>query len=221
MQSSLQDHRMNALPVLMLTQDAALWQSWQQIAGPQWLPARGQRVADLERWKQQGRSLAVLDAALPQLPAASDAQWSALLQDARVLVLSNRPSDEEGRQLLAKGACGYAHALSSAHTLSQMLQSMADGNIWLGRSLLQRLLRDVDARLPEPDDHWVQTLSPREQEVARYASLGESNAQIAERMSISERTVRAHLSAVFEKLHVSDRLMLALKVHGIRHQQTA
>ncbi|MCD2514014.1 response regulator transcription factor [Comamonas endophytica] len=212
---------MNALPVLMLTQDAALWHGWQRIAGPQWLPARGQRLADLQRWTQQGRSLVVLDAALPQLPAAGDAQWSALLQDARVLVLSNRPSDEEGRQLLAKGACGYGHAQSSAETLSQMLQSMAGGNIWMGRSLLQRLLRDVDARLPEPRNHWAVALSPREQEVARYASLGESNAEIAARMSISERTVRAHLSAVFEKLQVSDRLMLALKVHGIGRQQTA
>ena len=35
---------MNALPVLMLTQDATLWQEWQQIAGPQWMPARGQSL---------------------------------------------------------------------------------------------------------------------------------------------------------------------------------
>jgi DNA-binding NarL/FixJ family response regulator len=220
-QSSLEENRMNALPVLMLTQDAALWQGWQQVAGPQWLPARGQRVADLQRWKQQGRTLVVLDAALPQLPAGSDAQWRTLLQDAKVLVLSNRPSDEEGRQLLAHGACGYAHAQSGPEALAQMLQSMAGGNIWMGRSLLQRLLRDVDARLPEPGNDWAQALSPREQEVARYASLGESNAQIAERMSIGERTVRAHLSAVFEKLQVSDRLMLALKVHGIGRPQSA
>jgi len=205
----------------MLTQDAALWQAWQRIAGPQWLPARGQGLADLQRWKQQGRSLVVLDAALPQLPASGDAAWSGLLQDAKVLVLSNRPSDDEGRQLLTKGASGYAHAQSGAEVLAQMLQSLAGGNIWLGRSLLQRLLRDVDARLPEPGDHWAQALSPREQEVARYASLGESNAQIAERMSISERTVRAHLSAVFEKLQVEDRLMLALKVHGIGRPQPA
>ena len=40
-------------------------------------------------------------------------------------------------------------------------------------------------------------------------------------MSISERTVRAHLSAVFEKLQVQDRLMLTLKVHGIGRRQLA
>ncbi|WP_043008746.1 response regulator transcription factor [Comamonas testosteroni] len=212
---------MNALPVLMLTQDATLWQEWQQIAGPQWMPARGQTLADLQRWKQQGRTLVVLDAALPALPEPTASRWNELLKDLQVLVLSNRPSDEEGRNLLSRGACGYAHAQSSSEVLSRMLQSMAGGNIWLGRSLLQRLLRDVDARLPEQESDWAEPLSAREQEVARYASLGDSNAEIAERMSISERTVRAHLSAVFEKLQVQDRLMLTLKVHGIGRRQMA
>jgi DNA-binding NarL/FixJ family response regulator len=219
--SSTETIPMNAQPVLMLTQDATLWQGWRQIAGPEWMPARGHSLADLQRWKQQGRSLVVLDTALPQLPASNDAEWGSLLRGVQVLVLSNRPGDEEGRQLLAKGACGYAHAQSSAESLSQILQSLSAGNIWLGRSLLQRLLRDVDARLPEPEHHWAAALSPREQEVARYASLGESNAAIAERMSIGERTVRAHLSAIFEKLQVEDRLMLALKVHGIGGKQVA
>ena len=212
---------MNALPVLMLTQDATLWQEWQQIAGPQWMPARGQSLADLQRWKQQGRTVVVLDAALPSLPESTAARWIELLKDLQVLVLSNRPSDEEGRNLLSRGACGYAHAQSSPEVLSRMLQSMAGGNIWLGRSLLQRLLRDVDARLPEQESDWAEPLSAREQEVARYASLGDSNAEIAERMSVSERTVRAHLSAIFEKLQVQDRLMLTLKVHGIGRKQLA
>lgn len=212
---------MNALPVLMLTQDATLWQEWQQIAGPQWMPARGQSLADLQRWKQQGRTVVVLDAALPSLPESTASRWIELLKDLQVLVLSNRPSDEEGRNLLSRGACGYAHAQSSTEVLARMLQSMAGGNIWLGRSLLQRLLRDVDARLPEQESDWAEPLSAREQEVARYASLGDSNAEIAERMSISERTVRAHLSAIFEKLQVQDRLMLTLKVHGIGRKQLA
>lgn len=206
---------MYALPVLMLTQDASLWQHWQQIAGAQWLPARGRTLADLERWKQQSRHLVLLDAALPQLPQPHDGQWATLLQNAKVLVMSSRPSDDAGRQALAWGASGYAHAYSTPVTLSNMLHSVATGNIWLGRSLLQRLLRDVDNRLPEPAASWAEQLSPREQEVARYAAMGDSNAAIAERLSISERTVRAHLSAIFEKLQVPDRLMLALKVHGV------
>ncbi|MEG0151224.1 MAG: response regulator transcription factor [Comamonas sp.] len=212
---------MLALPVLMLTQDTTLWHRWQQIAGPQWLPARGQTLTDCERWQSQGRSLVVLDSALPQLPQWSDARWKPLLKDMQLLVLSNRPSDEAGRQVLAQGAWGYAHAQSDAPTLASMLTSIVAGNIWMGRSLLQRLLHDVDERLPEPESHWAESLSAREQEVARYAAMGESNLEIAARLSISERTVRAHLSAVFEKLQVQDRLMLVLKVHGIGKKQLA
>ncbi|MNW12082.1 Transcriptional regulatory protein LiaR [compost metagenome] len=58
-------------------------------------------------------------------------------------------------------------------------------------------------------------LTERETTVARYAASGQANAQIAEALGITERTVKAHLSAVFEKLKVSDRLQLALLVHGI------
>jgi DNA-binding NarL/FixJ family response regulator len=58
-------------------------------------------------------------------------------------------------------------------------------------------------------------LTEREITVARYAASGQANAQIAEALGITERTVKAHLSAVFEKLGVSDRLQLALLVHGI------
>lgn len=203
-------------PILMVTHNAALWQRWQQIDRARWLPARGQSLQDLQRWGGQARQFVMLDAALPRLPAWDDAAWSAHLQGLQVLVLSNRPNDAEGRQALAHGASGYAHAHTPAESLSTILQSIREGSVWLGRSLMQRLLQDIDSRLPSATaQDWAQHLSGREQEVARLAALGDSNPGIAEQLGITERTVRAHLSAIFEKLQVSDRLMLALKVHGI------
>ncbi|MCT9812908.1 response regulator transcription factor [Acidovorax sp. Be4] len=206
---------MQVLPVLMVTQDAALWRDWQQIGSAGWLPARGQSLLDLARWKQQERQLVVLDAELPRLPDWSDEAWNGHFKGLKVLVLSARPGDDSGRQALARGACGYAHSYTAAAVLDRILQNIDDGNIWMGRTLLQRLLQDVDSRLPAAGSDWAIGLTQREQEVARHAAIGESNIDIAERLGISERTVRAHLSAVFEKLQVSDRLMLALKVHGI------
>ncbi|WP_051303701.1 response regulator transcription factor [Comamonas composti] len=209
---------MQAHPVLMVTQNTSLWQHWQQLSSARWQATRGQNLQDLQRWALQSRQLVMLDAALPRLPSWDDAIWTPLLQGMKVLVLNARPNDSEGRQALARGASGYAHAYASAESLSTVLQNIGAGSIWLGRSLLQRLLQDVDSRLPPPEPQsWIESLSPREQEVARLASLGNSNPDIAERLGISERTVRAHLSAIFEKLEVSDRLMLALKIHGIAH----
>ena len=63
--------------------------------------------------------------------------------------------------------------------------------------------------------NWRSALTPRESEVAEMAAKGASNQEIAASCGISERTVKAHLSAIFEKLGVVDRLQLALKVHGI------
>jgi DNA-binding NarL/FixJ family response regulator len=208
------------LPVLMVTQDLSLWQRWKQIeAEGGWLPARGDSLQDLVRWRQQGRVLVLLDAHLPRLPEWTEDSWVEQLAGLKVLLLSSRLNDELGRQALMRGVAGYAHAYSPVATLARIVQSVADGNIWLGPALLSRLLRDVSRRLPPPNPQWVEQLTPRETEVARRAAIGESNQAIADAMGVTERTVRAHLSAIFVKLEVTDRLMLALKVHGIGRVQ--
>jgi len=60
------------------------------------------------------------------------------------------------------------------------------------------------------------TLTVREIEVARAVARGDSNKEIARHLGITERTVKAHLSTLFEKLGVRDRLQLALAVNGQR-----
>lgn len=208
---------MQALPVLMVTQNAALWGQWQHIDQTHWQPVRGHTLQDLEGWRQQKRDMVILDAALPLAPDWENSeQWTQYFSHLRVLVLSTHPDDVTGQKILASGAYGYAHAYSPSSLLERMLHSIQDGSIWMGRTLLQQLLHDVRIRLPITPPEWAATLTPREQEVAQLVALGDSNQTIAEQLDISERTVRAHLSAIFEKLQVSDRLMLALRVHGIR-----
>jgi len=60
------------------------------------------------------------------------------------------------------------------------------------------------------DSELLQELSPRELEVANMVSTGENNKEIAKQLTISERTVKAHLTSTFKKINVSDRLHLAL-----------
>ena len=205
-----------AMPVLLLTQNMELRQRWLQLGGSQWRVEAGTQLQQLQMWRQQGHELVLLDADLPWVLPWQDARWRELLEGLKVLVLSATPSDEEGRQALGAGVCGYGHAATSPPDVERMLHSIVQGNIWLGRSLLQRLLQDIGQRLPVAKDDWAQGLTQREKEVAYFAATGESNTEIAERLGITVRTVRAHLSAVFEKLQVVDRLMLALKVHGVK-----
>lgn len=206
---------MQAVSVLLVTHDDALWQHWRQLDSNAWMPARGHGLPDVARWRDQGRKLVLLDAGLPRLPDWTDPAWLDHMHGLQVVVGTMKTSDAEGKQILAAGASGYVHAYSPAAALSTVLQTVAAGSVWLGPTLLARLLRDIDKHMPRQGD-WDKGLTVREKEVAQRAAIGHSNQAIADALSITERTVRAHLSAVFEKLGVSDRLLLALKVHGIQ-----
>ena len=167
---------MQAQPVLMVTRNAALWQHWQQIDGARWMPARGQGMQDLQRWAAQSRELVLFDAALPGRPDWDAPAWRLAFKGLKVLVLSAHPNDSEAHQALASGASGYAHAFTPVSSLNTIVQSICEGSVWMGRSLLQRLLQDVDSRLPPPTaQDWALNLSPREQEVARLAATGIGN----------------------------------------------
>ncbi len=206
---------MKPVPVLLITHDDLLWQHWRGLNPARWLAARGRGLADLQRWREQGRTLAVLDADLPRLPSWQDPIWPTTLADLQLVVASPSPNDEQGTRVLGAGAHGYCHGYASAASLSQALEVVASGGIWMGRSLVSRLLKLVAERAHDTPSWDGGVLTDREITVARYASSGQANAQIAEALGITERTVKAHLSAVFEKLGVTDRLQLALLVHGI------
>lgn len=205
---------MHAVPVLMITHDDTLWRHWRDLDAQEWLPARGKTLADLDRWREQGRTLVVLDSSLPRLPDWAEPSWEQRLKGLKVVVASTSPDDNEARQAVSAGASGYAHAYSPAAAWNRILRNVEAGDLWLGRSLLTRLLQEIDRRLPS-GGAWDQPLSAREKEVAWRAAIGDSNQDIAITLGISERTVRAHMSSIFDKLGVHDRLMLALKVHGI------
>ena len=178
------------------------------------LDARGHNLEDLQRWKPSGRQLVVIDHALKLW---QDSQWADVSAGMQCVVASTSPNDVEGQQVLAAGARGYIHAYAPVATLERVLEHVQAGEVWVGQSLLSRLLSTISQKLPENTNPvWHHGLTAREIDVAQRAALGHSNQLIADDLGISERTVRAHMSAVFEKLHVKDRLMLSLKVHGIR-----
>ena len=205
--------------VLLLSADAVLREQWRGIDNAAYKFEQAQTLSQAQQWlAAYSGGLIMVDAALVDL---ADAQWQQLFANpaATLLVGSLNPSDPEGQKMIVAGAKGYFHAYSPVTVLDTMLQQVHAGNIWVGQRLLSRLLSQVSAKLsaaaPTPATAWQQGLTPREIEVAQRAALGHTNALIAEDLGITERTVRAHLSAVFEKLQVADRLMLALKVHGV------
>jgi len=80
--------------------------------------------------------------------------------------------------------------------------------VWLYPEMMQSLILLGSNAIINEDA--LETLSVREREVAREIEKGLSNKEIASALGITERTVKAHLSHVYEKLEVSDRLALAM-----------
>ena len=165
--------------------------------------------------------------------SSADDQWPQALRqvlqvkpDARVVLLSGVPEPTEGLSALNDGARGYTHAYGVPALLQEVALVIEHGGLWVGPDLMQRLVGATNAALaarqavskaqspagatpgtsPNP---WA-LLSAREAQVARAVSAGRSNKEVAEKMFISERTVKAHLGAIFEKLGVRDRLQLVL-----------
>lgn len=202
------------------TRDAGLRQHWQKALGhPKALtPTSFQELAALPL--PQGSQI-WLDLALPGLPAWQDPVGKALWSNGshRVMATSSNPKDDEAMLALDAGCAGYCHAFSDAGTLRQIQQVVQAGHVWIGPALMQRLIRGANQAAPlvaKPAADWRDQLTHREAEVAVMAAKGASNLDIATACGISERTVKAHMSAAFDKLGVSDRLQLALKVHGIQ-----
>lgn len=135
----------------------------------------------------------------------------------RVVVLSAMPSGEQALRALEVGARGYCHAFATPELLREVALVVRHGGLWVGPDLLARVIRAAapaaraDAEAPAAGAV-LAALSTREREVAEAVAEGLTNKVVAARLGITERTVKAHLATVFDKLGVRDRLQLALRV---------
>lgn len=133
-----------------------------------------------------------------------------------VVVLSNMPDDDEGLTALAAGASGYCSALTLPTVLRQVAEVVERGGLWVGPTLMRRLMQGL-AKTRTAKEPTLDSLSQRERQVAEAVARGATNKEIARAMNVTERTVKAHLSGIFEKLGVRDRMQLALFVNGVEN----
>ncbi len=190
---------------------------------PRWLKAfprlvSRKTVRDYLKHGNNTSDLCWLDAA--NLSMEQQLGFVKLLMQAnrRVVVLSNAPNDGQAQRLLFAGARGYCHAQAMPEQLRDVATVVGSGNYWVPPSLVEKLvLTAVQLGLPtvpKPVDG-LAALTERELEVAQHIGRGASNREIAEALDITERTVKSHLTTIFEKLDIRDRVQLALIVHGL------
>ncbi|MFA5941429.1 MAG: response regulator transcription factor [Sinimarinibacterium sp.] len=132
--------------------------------------------------------------------------------DLPLVALSLKPDALESMRLFEAGASGYCHALAVPDLLRQVDIVVRNGGLWVGPDLMSRAVAAA-ARLEVragADARMLDGLSPRERDVAEQVVSGASNKEIAQKLGITLRTVKAHMGAIFEKLAVRDRLQLVL-----------
>ena len=135
----------------------------------------------------------------------------------RIFLLSDTPNEEEGLTFLKLGIVGYANTYISAERLAEAARIVSSGAVWLGQKVMRRLILDSYARAKEKEasnsGKILETLTNREREIANLVSQGQSNLEIAANLDIAERTVKAHLSSIYEKTKTGSRLNLALLIN--------
>src|SRR5262245_23021271 len=174
---------------------------------------------DLERGMTDRRPAAVLlDLSLPGLGGP---QGIAAVQQTRpstkLIVLTAAPDEREGIAVLKAGARGYCHRDIDGPLLGKATDVVLKGEIWVGRKLIPHLLEELTAlteqrrrETPKRSDDRLGRVTPRERQIVDLLSAGASNKEIAKRLNVTERTVKAHLTTIFRKLGLSGRLQLAL-----------
>ncbi len=138
----------------------------------------------------------------------------------RVIVLTTFDADEHVVQALAAGADGFLLKDTPPARIVEALRKVADGEPMLSPSVTRTLIDRLRADHAEPADdraaraeRRLSSLTDREREVALAVGRGLSNAEIARELHLSVPTVKAHVSRLFEKLVVTNRVQIAICVH--------
>jgi DNA-binding NarL/FixJ family response regulator len=128
---------------------------------------------------------------------------ASLARLAQVVVLTASERTEDALAALRLGARAVVQKRYAIETLVTALRSVANGLVWMPPELQAELASQWS--IPA-----AKRLTPRESEIIRYVSMGLRNVEVAERLAITEGTVKTHLNNIFHKLELRDRVELAL-----------
>ena len=138
---------------------------------------------------------------------------------ARVILLTGLRDPEIHRRAVALGAMGLVLKEKAIETVLKAIEKVHAGEVWLDRSMIARIFQEQRqlgaAQAPDVEATRVALLTPREHTVIALVCEGLQNKQIAERLAISEKTVQHHLTSIFAKLDIANRLELV--IYAYRH----
>ncbi len=132
-----------------------------------------------------------------------------------VIVMTTELNISQLCKALEHGARGYIEAYASKAIIEQVAETVSKGGIWLPGQLLSNLVGVLsNQQIHYQHNCDLTCLTNREKQVVDEVVTGATNKQVAQKLNITERTVKEHMSSIFNKLHVRDRMQLMLAVKG-------
>jgi two-component system nitrate/nitrite response regulator NarL len=215
----------NVARVLIASSDSELSTRFTGILGPSC------SVTRVTGWQETVRRIAsaahhvvIIEPALARRGVVDAvAEISTASGDTHIIVVENPPLPETDQvELFKLGVHGFCQRDISPELLVKAVEAVVNGELWMQRSLITRIIDELTQGGPSPktanslsDGSPIECLTPRELEVARMVHKGGNNKSIARTLDISERTVKAHLSSIFRKLNIENRLHLAIFFHDV------
>ncbi len=168
----------------------------------------------------------VMDIMMPKIDGLeASRRIKKLAPKVAILILTAYDDDSYVLGLLEAGAAGYLIKSARGQDLVDAVRSIRSGEFVLHPKIIEKLLhRAVTGSVKVEQKKLVEPLTPREKEILRLVASGMSNKEIADKLYLSLRTVKAHLSNIFNKMEVASRseaLVTALKLGIISLEDVA
>jgi two-component system nitrate/nitrite response regulator NarL len=153
----------------------------------------------------------VLDLMMPGMGGMQAiAEFGRVRADVPVIVLSSSEDPRDARKALAQGALGYVPKSASQHTLVSAIRLVLNGEIYVPPLILNEIGDARQRQFGGPGGSRSATLTERQIDVLKRLSAGQPNKVIARDLDLSEKTVKAHITAIFKALNVVNRTQAAL-----------
>lgn len=209
--------------ILLLTKQLALVEKWQPVLALNYTVTVSSNLATMD---YPAYALIIVDSQM--IDDQSFPLHKIKQSTAKCFIIGDQWPEEAQVDALVAGATGYCEASTSASVILKAIESILQNDVWIQRHLIHKVIgalvipaaeHSPAHRQAEFVDGKLASLSKREQDVAHLICQGISNKRIAAILFISERTVKAHLTSIFSKLNVTNRLHLGLILKKTEEQE--
>jgi DNA-binding NarL/FixJ family response regulator len=203
------------MDILLCSADLSVMQRWTDLLGKYSLQQATSVTSLKQKCTDTKFDMILLHRSLVDVETFKEIRRS--FDTVRIMLLSDRPDEEEGLTFIKLGISGYGNTYISPARLTEAVSVISHGAVWLGQKVMQRLILETYTRTKKKaatdSEKKLAKLTNREREIAELVAQGQSNLEVAANLKITERTVKAHLSSIYEKTKTGSRLNLALLIN--------